>query len=63
MRAAVRAGSRPFAQTVYLQSIRPTRANASEPERTLNLAILATDPETEPGLFATRSCAFSDTLA
>src|SRR5215216_828691 len=38
MRAAVRARSRPFAQTSCLQGFPCKRANASAPERTLNLA-------------------------
>jgi hypothetical protein len=36
MRAAVRARSRPFAQSCCFQGFRPKRANASEPERTPN---------------------------
>jgi hypothetical protein len=50
MRAAVRSRSRPFAQAVYLRGFRPTRANATEPERTPILAILATDSGAEAGL-------------
>jgi hypothetical protein len=42
MLAAVRARSRPFAQTTVF-GFPSKRANASEPERTLNLAILATE--------------------
>jgi hypothetical protein len=38
----VRARSRPFAQIARFQGLRPDLANASEPERTANLAILAT---------------------
>jgi hypothetical protein len=38
----VRASSRPFAQSVLFAGSSPERANASEPERTPNLAILAT---------------------
>jgi hypothetical protein len=44
MRAAVRSCSHPFPQRRYLQRLRSKRANASEPERTPNLAILATEP-------------------
>ena len=47
MRASVRSRSRPFAQTGCLQGFSPRRANASEPERTPNLAILATEPDAE----------------
>jgi hypothetical protein len=50
MRATVRSRSRPFAQTVCLQGIPCTRANASEPERTPNLAILATEPDIRIGM-------------
>jgi hypothetical protein len=42
MRAPVRSRSRPFAQTAWLQRFRSRRPNATEPERTPNLAILAT---------------------
>jgi hypothetical protein len=42
MRATVRARSLPFAQTGRLQRFRSERANVSEPERTPNVAILAT---------------------
>jgi hypothetical protein len=42
MRATVRTRSRPFAQTARLQRFRSKRTNACEPERTPNLAILAT---------------------
>jgi hypothetical protein len=38
----LRARSLPFAQLTRLQRFRSKRANASEPERTSNLAILAT---------------------
>jgi hypothetical protein len=44
MGAAVRFCSHPFPQRRYLQWLRSKRANASEPERTPNLAILATEP-------------------
>jgi hypothetical protein len=47
MRATVRARSRPFAQTVRLQTFSWKRANASAPGRTSNFAILATDSGTE----------------
>ena len=43
MRATVRSRSRPFAQATCLQGFPSQRANRSEPERTPNLAILATD--------------------
>jgi hypothetical protein len=43
MRAAVRARSRLFAQTEGLQRFPYERANETEPERTPNLAILATE--------------------
>jgi hypothetical protein len=42
MRATVRSRSRPFAQACCLQRFPYKRANATEPERTPNLAILAT---------------------
>ncbi len=63
MRATVRARSRPFAQTTCLQGFPCKRANGSEPERTPNLAILATESGVEPGLGdppRDHSCAFSD---
>src|SRR6266511_2508200 len=41
--APVRARSRPFAQTARLQGFPYKRANGTEPERTPNLAILATE--------------------
>ena len=62
MRAAVRSRSRPFAQTPSLRVFPSERANPSEPERTPNLAILATDQAPTPDLArfsATRSHAFS----
>jgi hypothetical protein len=40
--------SRPFAQNRHLQRLRHKRANASERERTPNLANLATEPGAEP---------------
>jgi hypothetical protein len=49
MRATVRARSLPFAQTARLQGLPYKRANASEPERTPNLAILATGLRHAPG--------------
>src|SRR5687768_14851199 len=42
--------SRPFAQTSCLQPFQSERANKTEPERTPNLAILATDLAAKPGL-------------
>jgi hypothetical protein len=48
VRAAVRSRSRPFAQSPCLQRLPSERANASEPERTPNLAILATEPAPNP---------------
>jgi hypothetical protein len=42
--------SRPFAQTGSLQGLPSKRANASELERTPNLAILATDSGAGPKL-------------
>lgn len=43
----VRFRSRPFAQTASFQRF-PCRANVTEPERTPNLAILATEPARNP---------------
>jgi hypothetical protein len=45
--ATVRARSLPFAQTGSLQGFPRNRPNASEPERTPNLAILATQLDTK----------------
>jgi hypothetical protein len=47
MRATVRSCSRPFAQTGRFAALPNNRANGSEPERTPNLAILATESAKE----------------
>ena len=48
--ASVRARSRPFAESADLQAYLETAPNASEPERTIILAILATLPPFEYSL-------------